>query len=144
MTPENPIAATQPVPTEEAIPQCKFCSLFRKQGSGTELDDEGMSCLTDRETQILEAMRRIRGEASRIKRRIRLIEEDLSDHPFERTRDGRLYNEISTKLWVQGMQDDWMNLNARLQSLRGEWRAWQAERNEAAEERMRLLGHEPA
>jgi hypothetical protein len=69
--------------------------------------------MTEREIRVLAAMRRLREEASEIKRQLRQMEGS----------------------------EDRTALSGRLGDLREEWKKMDKERMDAAEERMRLLGH---
>ena len=71
--------------------------------------------MTKREVEILDAMREVKKEAKEIKEKIRSI--------------------VAEK-------DEGGELQQRLKALQGRWRELDAERIKAAEERMRMLGHE--
>jgi hypothetical protein len=72
--------------------------------------------MTERELQVLASMRRLKQEVSEIKARMREMEQ-------------------------QGISEDGSALPVRLADLRAEWKKLDRERMDAAEERMRLLGH---
>ena len=83
----------------------------------------------------------LKEEASSLKRRMGKIEEGAGARSFPRERNKRTYHQIQGKLWQQGMSEDWLALSRRLADLREEWKKMNQERMDAAEERMRLLGH---
>ncbi|RPJ19116.1 MAG: hypothetical protein EHM26_08435 [Desulfobacteraceae bacterium] len=43
---------------------------------------------------------------------------------------------------VAGTQDDMMNLEKQMEDLKEEWLSWEEKRQQAAKERMIILGHE--
>jgi hypothetical protein len=91
----------------ESGSECGFCSL---------LCQSTPHFMTEREIEVLAVMRRLKGEASKIKNDMRQMDK-------------------------QGMSEDRMNLSLQLAELRDEWKRVDKERMDAAEERMRLLGH---
>jgi hypothetical protein len=72
--------------------------------------------MTERELKVLASMRRLKEEVSEIKARLR---------EMERQKD----------------REDGSALSVRLADLKAEWKKMDKERMDAAEERMRLLGH---
>ena len=118
MNPENHTIRDNhgPDPAPENIEPCRHCDpLLMSQGGG-ETGCQPMPVMTDREIAVLGSMRGVKKEVYEIKRRLRLAEEDL---PSE---------EVAS-------------LNQRLIVLKEQWQEMDHERMEAAEERMRLLGH---
>jgi hypothetical protein len=108
---------SQETPEPESASDCEFCGLLchsdPKKGP-----DEAPSphFMTERELRVLASMRRLKEEVSRIKEEIRSMEQ-------------------------QGTPEDISNLSATMEDLRAEWKRMDEERMDAAEERMRLLGH---
>jgi len=101
-------------PEPESGPDCTFCTLLCPSPPGeSPSDSRSPHFMTEREIQVLAAMRCLREEASEIKRHMRQMERS----------------------------EDWMALSRRLGDLREEWKKMDQERMDAAEERMRLLGH---
>ena len=98
----------------ESDPDCVFCGMFCQSPTGENpSDSRSFHFMTEREIQALAAMRRLKEEASKIKRRMGQTEGS----------------------------DDWKAFSRRLGDLREEWKKMDQERMDAAEERMRLLGH---
>ncbi len=98
----------------ETDQDCAFCGLFcRRTPSGGPAESASPHFMTDREMNALAVMRHLKAEASEVKRRLGQAEgpEDLAA------------------------------LYGRLDTLREEWKRIDQERMDAAEERMRLLGH---
>jgi len=112
--------------------RCGLCALFGS--SSTHL-------LTERELKALDTMRGIREEASRIKQRLRGLENDPESGPYHRRQSGLEDLEYVEALWEQGMAEELLNECDKLYRLRKQWEEWDQERMAAAEERMRLLGH---
>ena len=101
----------------EAASDCDFCSLLCRSTTGNRPADTGSThFMTEREIQVLASMRRVKQEVSEIKASMREMEQ-------------------------QGILDDRSALPMRLTDLRTEWKRLDKERMDAAEERMRLLGH---
>jgi len=101
-----------------------------------------MPIMTDREIAVLGAMRGVKKEVSKIKRRLRLVEEDLAKPPRPKTAGNISFHETREELWRQGLAEEAASLNQRLIVLKEQWQSMDRERIEAAEERMRLLGHQ--
>ena len=98
----------------EGEQDCAFCGLFcRSTPSGDPAPGSSPHFMTEREMNALAAMRRLKAEASEVK--------------------GRLIR-------AEG-SEDLAALCGRLDGLRAEWKRIDRERMDAAEERMRLLGH---
>jgi len=98
----------------ETEPDCSFCSFVCQSSPGEDPSDKrSLHFMTNREVQILAAMRRLKEEVSEIKKHMG-------------QREG---------------SDDPMVFSRRLGVLREEWKKLDQERMDAAEERMRLLGH---
>ena len=101
-------------PEPESGPDCSFCTVLCQSPPGENTSDSrSVHFMTEREIQVLAAMRRLRAEASEIKRHMRQMEGS----------------------------EDRMAFSRRLSDLREEWKKMDQERVDAAEERMRLLGH---
>lgn len=96
---------------------CAFCSLLCRGMPG---EDSGhtpsLSFMTERELRVLASMRRMKQEVQKVKAELRESER-------------------------QGSWEDVPALQGHLAELRAEWKKMDREREEAAEERMRLLGH---
>lgn len=108
---------TPELPEPESPSDCEFCSLLCNSGSGEAPGDpSSLHFMTERELRVLASMRRMKEEVSRIKAHMREKEE-------------------------QGASEDRPALSERLADLRAEWKKLDKERMDAAEERMRLLGH---
>lgn len=104
-------------PEPETGSDCEFCSLLCGSTHGKDPDDPpSLHFMTERELQVLASMRRLKKEVYGIKVRMREMEE-------------------------QGILEDGSALPMRLADLRAEWKRLDQERMDAAEERMRLLGH---
>ena len=98
----------------ETEPDCSFCSFVCQSSPGEDPSDKrSFHFMTEREIRILAAMRRLKQEVSEIKMHM-----------------GRMEG-----------SDDRMVFSRRLGVLREEWKKMDQERMDAAEERMRLLGH---
>lgn len=111
----------QEVTRETAEPEpssdCEFCSLLCGGTPGkSPADSPSLHFMTERELQVLASMRRMKREVSEIKARMREMEQ-------------------------QGISEDGSALPVRLADLRAAWKKLDKERMDAAEERMRLLGH---
>jgi len=111
----------QEVTRETAEPEpssdCGFCGLLCGGTPGkSPADSPSLHFMTERELQVLASMRRLKQEVSEIKVRMREMEQ-------------------------QGISEDGSGLPVRLTDLRAEWKKLDKERTDAAEERMRLLGH---
>lgn len=108
---------TETITETESVQDCSFCSLLCR-GREMQAPDQSPSLpfMTEREIRVLAAMRRLKQEASEIKSRVRRMERE-------------------------GLWEDRTDLYARLADLRAEWKKMDQERVDAAEERMRLLGH---
>lgn len=107
-----------PEPQERENPSdCDFCHLLCRtrpaEGVG---DASSPHFMTERELRALSSMRRIKEEASSIKGRMK-------------------------EMKAPGSSEDGKALSARLEELRVEWKKLDRERMDAAEERMKLLGH---
>ena len=101
----------------ESGPECESCRLLCQSTLGRGAPDSpSLHFMTEREMQVLAAMRRLKEEASRIKNDMRQMDK-------------------------HGMSEDRMALSRRLADLKEEWKEMDKERMDAAEERMRLLGH---
>jgi len=108
------LEVVQSPPEPETGPDCLFCTLLCQSPQGEDpSDNRSFHFMTEREIRILAAMRRLKEEVSDIKRRMGQMEES----------------------------DDRMAFCRRLGDLREEWKKMDQERMDAAEERMRLLGH---
>jgi hypothetical protein len=96
---------------------CDFCTLLcgSHPGAGA-ADSQSPHFMTDREFKVLASMRRLKQEVAEIKARVREMEQ-------------------------QGIAENGSALPMRLADLRAEWKRMDKERMDAAEERMRLLGH---
>jgi hypothetical protein len=106
------VAESSPAPESE--PDCAFCTILCQSPPGENpSDSQAPHFMTEREIQVLAAMRRLREEVSEIKRHMRQTEGS----------------------------EDRMAFSRRLGDLREEWKKMDQERVDAAEERMRLLGH---
>jgi hypothetical protein len=93
---------------------CAFCTLLCHSPPGEDPpDNPSLHFMTEREIKVLATMRRLKEEASEIKKHMGQMEGS----------------------------DDPMVFSRRLGVLREEWKKLDRERMEAAEERMRLLGH---
>ena len=104
-------------PEPETASDCEYCSLLCGSASGNNPDDPpSLHFMTERELRVLASMRRLKKEVSEIKARLREMEQ-------------------------QGILEDGSALPMRLADLRAEWKKLDQERMDAAEERMRLLGH---
>lgn len=105
---------SEPTASPELEQDCAFCGLFcQSRPPGGPSESSSPHFMTEREMNALAAMRRLKAEASEVKRRLRQPENT----------------------------DDRKALCERLTDLRAAWRRIDRERMEAAEERMRLLGH---
>ena len=105
------------IPEPEPPSDCEFCSLLcRTQAGKGPSDPSSLHFMTDREIRILATMRRLKEEASRIKASM-----------LEMEKEGKSGGE--SDLW------------ARLADLKAQWKKMDKERLDAAEERMRRLGH---
>ena len=101
----------------ESAADCEFCSLLCGSAPGkSHADPPSLHFMTERELQVLASMRLLKQEVSEIKARMREMEQ-------------------------QGISEDGSALPVRLADLRAEWKKMDKERMDAAEERMRLLGH---
>lgn len=104
-------------PDPETASNCGFCSLLCGSTPGkSPADPPSLHFMTERELQVLASMRRLKQEVSKIKALMREMER-------------------------QGILEDGSVLPVRLAELRAEWKKMDKERMDAAEERMRLLGH---
>ena len=104
-------------PEPETASDCGFCSLLCHSTSGkSPSDPPSLHFMTERELRVLASMRRLKQEVSEIKASMREMEQ-------------------------QGILQDGSALPARLADLRAEWKKMDKQRMDAAEERMRLLGH---
>ena len=113
----------QEIPREGAEPEpetatdCDFCGLLCGSAPGKNpADSQSPHFMTEREFHVLASMRRLKQEVSEIKASMREMEQ-------------------------QGILEDGSALPMRLADLRAEWKRLDKERVDAAEERMRLLGH---
>ena len=101
----------------EPSSDCEFCSHLCGGTPGKSPGDSpSLHFMTERELQVLASMRRMKQEVSEIKARMREMEQ-------------------------QGISEDGSALPVRLADLRAAWKKLDKERMDAAEERMRLLGH---
>ena len=101
----------------DSASDCDFCSLLCPSNPGASpTDSQSPHFMTDREFKVLASMRRLKEEVAEIKARTREMEQ-------------------------QGMSENGSALPMRLADLRAEWKRLDRERMDAAEERMRLLGH---
>jgi hypothetical protein len=108
---------TPGMPEPESASDCRFCSLLGRGAAGEGLTQTpSLHFMTEREIRVLVSMRRLKEEASEIKVRMR-------------------------EMGKQGMRAEGSDLSVRLAELREEWKKMDRERTDAAEERMRLLGH---
>jgi hypothetical protein len=108
---------TERMPEPGSTQDCAFCSILCRNTEGEGRPDaSSLHFMTEREIQALAAMRRLKKEASEVKGRMRQAEE-------------------------RGMSEDGKGLSEQLAELRAEWKKMDRERMDAAEERMRLLGH---
>lgn len=102
--------------TEEPS-DCTFCNLLCHsvpgEGSG---HSASLSFMTERELRVLSSMRRLKQDVQKAKSEMRELER-------------------------RGLSDDVAALQGHLAELKAEWKKMDREREEAAEERMRLLGH---
>ena len=104
-------------PEPETASDCEFCSLLCGSTPGRNpADAPSLHFMTERELQVLASMRRLKQEVSEIKACMREMEQ-------------------------QGISEEGSDLPVRLADLRAEWKKLDKERTDAAEERMRLLGH---
>jgi hypothetical protein len=104
-------------PEPETVSDCEFCSLLcGSTPAKSPADPPSLHFMTERELQVLASMRRLKQEVSEIKARMREMEQ-------------------------QGISEDGSALPVRLADLRAAWKKLDRERMDAAEERMRLLGH---
>jgi len=111
VTPET--AESEP----ETSSDCGFCSLLSGSTPGKSPGEaQSAHFMTEREFRVLATMRRVKQEVSELKARMREMEQ-------------------------QGLSEDGSALMVRLADLRAEWKKMDEERMDAAEERMRLLGH---
>lgn len=109
--------ATERIIEPGSSADCGFCSPLCQSTPGKGAPDSpSLHLMTEREMQVLAAMRRLKEEASKIKSRIRRMDK-------------------------QGLTEERIALSERLADLKEEWRKRDKERMDAAEERMRLLGH---
>jgi|GEM_PF-3005667 len=104
-------------PEPETASDCDLCSFLcgSTPGKGN-ADSASPHFMTQREFRVLASMRRLKQEVSEIKASMREMER-------------------------QGILEDGSALPVRLADLRAEWEKMDKERMDAAEERMRLLGH---
>jgi hypothetical protein len=101
-------------PPQASDEDCAFCSLLCQSTPAKGVPDGPTPhFLTEREMKVLAAMRHLKEEASGLKERLRQLDE----------------------------KEDKTGLLIRLADLRAEWKRMDQERMDAAEERMRLLGH---
>ena len=101
----------------ESVADCEFCSLLCGSAPGkSPTDPPSLHFMTERELEVLASMRNLKQEVSEIKTRMRELEQ-------------------------QGMSEEGSAMLVRLADLRVEWKKMDKERMDAAEERMRLLGH---
>lgn len=104
-------------PDPATASDCDFCSLLCRSTPGANpADPPSLHFMTEREFEVLASMRRLKREVSEIKARMREMEQ-------------------------QGGSEDGSALPMRLADLRAAWKRMDQERVDAAEERMRLLGH---
>jgi hypothetical protein len=105
------------MPESEPAADCDFCNLLCGSAPGkSPSDPTSLHFMTERELQVLASMRRLKQEVSEIKASMREMEQ-------------------------QGILGDGSAHPVRLADLRAEWKKMDKERMDAAEERMRLLGH---
>ncbi len=105
------------IPKADSPSDCGFCSLLcRSAAENGPSDSRSLHFMTEREMRVLASMRRLKEEVSGIKASMREMES-------------------------QGTSLDESALWARLKDLKEEWKRLDKERMDAAEERMRLLGH---
>ncbi len=101
----------------ESPSDCDFCNLLCQTHPGKDASDPAsMHFMTERELRVLASMRRLKEEVHEIKAQMR-------------------------KLEGKGSSEEERTHSAKLEELRAEWRKMDQERMDAAEERMRLLGH---
>ena len=101
----------------ETATDCELCSLLCGSAPGKNpAESQSPHFMTEREFQVLASMRRLKQEVSEIKASMREMEQ-------------------------QGILEDGSALPMQLADLRAEWKRLDKERMDAAEERMRLLGH---
>jgi hypothetical protein len=109
--------------TEETIQseppsECAFCSLICRNVAQKPADQaSSLGFMTEREFRVLASMRRLKEEVREVRASMRQLKEEA------------------------GMPEQGSGLTARLEGLNAEWKRMEQERLEAAEERMRLLGH---
>ena len=108
---------TERMAEPESSPECKLCSsLCQNTAQRSAPGSPSIELMTEREIRVLAAMRGLKEEASKIKSRMRQMDKE-------------------------GMSEDRMTVSRRLADLKDEWKKLDKERMDAAEERMRLLGH---
>jgi hypothetical protein len=96
---------------------CEFCGILCRSESGEDGSaPSGINFMTERELRVLASMRRLKEEVAGIKGHMRKME-------------------------GQGSSEEALALSALLTELREDWQKLDKERMDAAEERMRLLGH---
>lgn len=140
-SPED-IQERSPAPPTPAA-ACGFCARLGLFG-GSAGAAPSMRVLTDRETEALSAMREVKHEVHAFKSRLRRIEKDLEPPPALRPQqESRGYYEVRDKLRHQGTIEDLYACAETLTRLKQRWAELDRERASAAEERMRLLGHNP-
>lgn len=142
---ENP--TTPEIPGSNPAPRidepCRTCAPFIPAGDKREVGCGPMKIMTEREITVLGAMRKIKKEVLKIKRRRRLAEEDLQRRVLPNRAGNTRHFEIREKLRRQGLAEDILYFNQRLALMKEQWQEMDHERTEAANERMRLLGHRP-
>jgi len=121
---------------------CDFCARWCDTIS-TEDPARAMPAyvMTEREYRILTDMKRIKAEARNIKNRMGEIEKYLVDNMVEMDATGKKFKGDQNEPELQRISEDWLSLAQRLDALKELWKDRDRERLEAAEERMRLLGH---
>lgn len=132
----------RPVPERDDGISCDFCA--RWCDTVTKEDTAGSMpayFMTEREHMILAEMRRIKEAARSLKNRMGEIEKYLVDNMVEMDGPGKEPKGEEKDLRIRHMAEDWMLMAQRLDALRKLWKNKDRERLEAAEERMRLLGH---
>jgi hypothetical protein len=102
----------------ETPSECAFCSLLCRNAAHVPADPTpSLSFMTERELRVLASMRRLKEEVREVKASMR---------------EGKKRGDVP---------EEGAGLETRLEGLNAEWKRLEQERSEAAEERMRLLGH---
>ena len=99
--------------------------------------------LTKEEEEVLRMMRDLRGQAVRLKGKIKDIEKSVRTDNADRPAHVLSEEEKERLLAEKGLFDEWRDCTDRLEELRSAWKEWQVKKEEAHHRKMVMLGHRP-